>query len=211
MFRSKGKDEFNDHIRTVEYCVLNQEYIIESSSLFIDSIIEEGLSIKEEGRRIKDKSNKFIEIIGDDSNSSTDFASCSKMFAKFFEIVGHLVSQHYSNNLEQENHKELQIIIDDLKDFNKEINKSTLVEKFKTLTKMRTILSKKQDLYEKSISNAEDVLLKSKEVLNDPTNTYELSVKETAREKAKNALKTLRNKEGELQEYINQVNEHQKS
>ncbi len=207
MFRSKAKDEY---IHTVEHCVANQDYIVETATMFIEVLSEERSIVINEGRRVKDKSNKFIELIGDDSSSSTDFASSSKIFAKFFEIVGHLVSQNYQTNDQQTDYDTLKKLIEDLKDFNKEVNKSVIVEKLKTLNKMRTNLGKKEDLYQKATNAAEEVVMKFKEVRNDPTLDYELSVKETAKEKANGALKNLEDRRSELQAYINQVNEHQK-
>jgi hypothetical protein len=55
------------------------------------------------------------------------------MFAKFFEIVGHLVSQNYASYQKQTNYCELQDLVEELKDFNKETNKSTIVEQLKKL------------------------------------------------------------------------------
>jgi len=72
-------------------------------------------------------------------------------------------------------------------------------------------LQNKQNIYEKSVATTEEIIIKSKEVRDDPTMAYELSLKETAEEKAKAALKILNDRETELQEYINQFNEHQKN
>lgn len=186
-----NQDEYNDHLRMVEYCVSNQEYIIESSSLFIDSLTEERDTIIDEGKRIKDKSFKFIEFIGEDSKCTTDFASTSKMFAKFFEIVGHLISQNYSSYQKQTNYTDLQDLAEELKDFNQEINKSTIVEQLKKLNKMKLLYHKKKVAYEKAVSLAEQAITRSEEVNNDPTLAYDLSIKESSEEKAISAMKNL--------------------
>jgi hypothetical protein len=209
MKKSKSNMEYFEELKTVETCWSNQEYIKESAMLFIESLNEERAAIKEEGGIVKEKSFKFIDKISDDGNTTSDFASCSIMFAKFFEIVGHLVSQNYSTIQKEACHEEIEELVLDLKAFNKEINKHVVLEKLKELAKLKNSYVKKQATYEKAIKTTEDALTKLEEVRNDPTLAYELSVKESCEEKANSSLKDLENKKRDLRIWIDRVNAEQ--
>lgn len=133
------------------------------------------------------------------------------MFAKFFEIVGHLVSQNYSTIEKEASYEEIEELVRDLKAFNKEVNKHVVVEKLKELVKLKNSYSKKQAAYEKAIKTTEDALTKLEEVRNDPTLAYELSVKESCEEKANSSLKDLESKKRDLRVWIDRLNAEQHS
>lgn len=151
MLKSKVNSEYSELLRTVEYLASVQEYITETSLLFKQTLIEERSIAREEGKRIKDKSFHFIDKISEDKGSPTDFTSCCTMFGKFFEIVGHLVSQNYSMYQKQTDYS-------CLTSYPKEVNKQTIVERLKELDKMKSTYKKRKLIYEKAVISAEEAI-----------------------------------------------------
>jgi hypothetical protein len=75
---------------------------------------------------------------------------------------------------------------------------------------MKSLYTKKNVVYEKAVTLAEQAITKSNEVSVDPTLVYDLSIKEISEDKAKGAMKNLEFSREELQVFIESFNEHQK-
>jgi predicted nucleic acid-binding Zn-ribbon protein len=132
------------------------------------------------------------------------------MFAKFFEIVGHLVGQNYNIYLKETSYKDIDVMVKDLKEFAQGVNKSAIVEKLKELDKTKSAYSKRKSAYEKAIVSTEEAIKKAKEVRSDPTLAYDLSIKESTEEKAASSIKDLEFKKEELKNCIDGLNALQK-
>lgn len=126
--------------------------------LLYNSLTDERNGIKEEGNKVKDKSHKLINKISEGGNVDSNFSSCAIMFAKFNEIVGQLVAQNYAIYQKETNYHEIEALIDDIREFNKSVNKQSIVEKLRELDKTKTQYIKKKEDYEKAVNFTEEAI-----------------------------------------------------
>ena len=142
MLKGKSKNKYKDHEETIEHLLVNQQYITDSAQFLIDSLREEKDIMIEEGKRLKNKSSKIIEIIDDEKHIQSDFIACIRLFSQFVESIGNLEYRNYTAHLLNTNFSELENLVNGLQDSLSKTSKENMIEKLSSLSKMRTLRSK---------------------------------------------------------------------
>ena len=206
MLRSKSTSDYNEQVKVVDGWLSTQEYIADTSLWFNTSLTEEREILKEEGNKVRDKSHKLISKISEQGWNTSDFISWTIMFAKFYEIVGHLIAQNHSVYQKEAKYDKIESLIQEIKDFGVNMNRQTIVERLKELEKLKHQYNKNKISYERAITKTEEAIRKSKDAKKDPKLAYDLTSKELLDEKANESLKKLDLKKENLKNWIENLN-----
>lgn len=202
----KKHSEYEEQIKTIEACVLNQDYIIDSSRLFYNWMHEERNIFKKEGACYKSYSNTLIESVTKDGVAECDFSACSVMFGKYFQIIGQLISQANSLTQNETKYDEIEALIEDIKEHNKVYSKQIITEKLKELDKLKSLYWKKKRTYKNVIASTEEAITRSSNARADPKMAYDLGTREALEEEANKLMVELENKKHSLKKCINDLN-----
>ena len=89
---------------------------------------------------------------------TSDFISWTIMFAKFYEIVGQLVTQNHSIFQKETKCSEIDSLAQELRNFMVNMNRQSIIEKLREIEKLKNQYQKSKTAYEKAIKKTEEAI-----------------------------------------------------